>query len=72
MVLWKTVISKFLFDPVNIGLSPISTEITVTPFYANGDITCSEESQIFTITVNPTPDIIPFDDLFISSGSSTE
>ena len=59
------------FDPVNTGLSPISTEITVTPFYANGDITCSEESQIFTITVNPTPDIIPFDDLFISSGSST-
>ena len=45
--------------------------ITVTPTYTNNGVDCTGPSEQFTITVNPTPDIIPFDDLFIPSGSST-
>ena len=45
--------------------------ITVTPTYTNNGVDCTGPSEEFTITVNPTPDIIPFDDLFIPSGSST-
>ena len=41
------------FSAINNGIAPVIATITVTPHYANGDVTCDGEAKTFTITVNP-------------------
>ena len=39
--------------------SPIITAISVTPHFIIGSISCTGEPKVFTITVNPTPQVVP-------------
>jgi hypothetical protein len=41
------------FNAVNIGTTPVTATITVTPTFNNGSVNCSGPSQIFTITIDP-------------------
>ena len=60
------------FTAVNESSEPISTEITVTPTFTNAGVSCVGPEETFTITVNPTTNVTPFDDLFIFTAGSTE
>ena len=46
------------FTAVNTGTTPIVHTITVTPKFENGGTTCTGTPITFTITVNPTPQVI--------------
>ncbi|MFZ2339055.1 MAG: PKD-like domain-containing protein, partial [Bacteroidales bacterium] len=48
-----------LFIAVNDGDAPVTATIEVTPHFTYGGITCDGPSKTFTITVDPTPQIIP-------------
>ncbi|MBS1978980.1 MAG: T9SS type A sorting domain-containing protein, partial [Bacteroidetes bacterium] len=39
------------------GSAPVTATITITPTNTNAGLTCTGTSQVFTITVNPTPDV---------------
>jgi hypothetical protein len=52
------------FNTINNGVSPVSANVTVTPF-ANG---CNGPSQTFTITVNPTPKVTVIPDYCVAGG----
>jgi hypothetical protein len=41
------------FLPTNVGITPITATITVTPLYTNAGVTCNGVSTSFTLTVNP-------------------
>ena len=43
------------FTAVNLGTTAAVANITVTPHFTNGGITCDGPAKTFTITVNPTP-----------------
>jgi YVTN family beta-propeller protein len=45
------------FTAINAGNAPVTATIIVTPFYSNAGVTCSGPSQMFTISVNPTPTV---------------
>jgi gliding motility-associated-like protein len=45
--------------------------ITVTPQYANAGVSCSGNTQQFTITVNPTPVVNPLSNVTVCNGSNT-
>ncbi|MFZ1783605.1 MAG: PKD-like domain-containing protein [Ferruginibacter sp.] len=45
------------FNGINTGTAPVVATITVTPSYTNGGVTCTGSPKIFTITVNPTPQV---------------
>ena len=59
------------FTATNTGSSPITANITVTPNYSNGSVSCSGTSKTFTITINPTPTINQPLDLVYCNGSNT-
>ena len=46
------------FSAQNPTALPIQSVVTVTPLYINGPVTCSGQSTNYTITVNPTPNVI--------------
>jgi hypothetical protein len=46
------------FAPVNTGTAPVTATITVTPLFTNGGTGCPGPSQSFTITVNPSAQVI--------------
>jgi hypothetical protein len=46
------------FTAINLGATPVVATITVTPIYLAGGVTCNGTPMSFTITVNPTPNII--------------
>ena len=46
------------FNAQNPTALPIQSVVTVTPLYINGPVTCSGQSTNYTITVNPTPNVI--------------
>ena len=46
------------FTAINLTAAPVTATITVTPIYLAGGMTCNGTPMIFTITVNPTPNII--------------
>ncbi len=60
------------FTATNSTTGPITANITVTSVYTYNDVSCEGESEIFTITVNPSP-LVEFseDDQFITSGDTT-
>ena len=51
------------FTAVNIGTSPITTTVVVTPTFENGGNSNSGPTDTFIITVNPTAQIDPIDSL---------
>ena len=59
------------FTAVNESSEPISTEITVTPTFTNAGVSCVGPEETFTITVNPTTNVTPFDDQYIFTTQTT-
>ena len=47
------------FTAINTGNAPITATISVTPHFTFGGLTCDGPSRTFTITVDPTPQVIP-------------
>ncbi|HNY01091.1 MAG TPA: hypothetical protein PKG48_00810, partial [Bacteroidales bacterium] len=45
------------FNAVNTGLVPAVATITVTPYFANGAVTCEGNTIQFTLTVNPSAQV---------------
>ena len=62
------------FTATNTTTDPIIANITVTSVYTYNGVSCEGESETFTITVNPSPQVeFSEDDQFITSGeTSTE
>ena len=46
------------FSAVNPGLSPVTATIQVTPTFTNGGTSCTGAVKSFTITVNPTGNVV--------------
>jgi gliding motility-associated-like protein len=59
------------FEGLNTTLAPIQSTITVTPELTFNGNTCEGPSETFTITVNPTLDIIPTVDQFVCDAERT-
>ena len=60
------------FTATNSTTGPITANITVTSVYTYNDVSCDGESEIFTITVNPSPQVeFSEDEQFITSGETT-
>ncbi len=59
------------FIATNITTLPVIATITVTPTYSNGGVTCSGPVKIFTITVNPTPNVNQPSNQSVCNGSTT-
>ena len=47
------------FTATNAGTSPVVATIIVTPHFTGGGVTCDGPTKSFTITVNPTPQVVP-------------
>ncbi|MCK7482742.1 MAG: hypothetical protein M0C28_40695, partial [Candidatus Moduliflexus flocculans] len=48
-----------VFTAYNTGNAPVIATITVTPHFSFGGTTCDGPSKSFTITVDPTPQVVP-------------
>ncbi len=59
------------FTAVNTGLAPTVATITVIPTYTNGGVSCVGLPKSFTITVNPTADVIQPTNQVVCNGAST-
>ena len=60
------------FTTTNSTTAPITANITVTSLYTYNDVSCEGESEIFSITVNPSPQVnFSEDEQFITSGDTT-
>jgi gliding motility-associated-like protein len=60
------------FTATNSGLVPSVATITVTPTYSNGGVSCVGLPKLFTITVNPSADVIqPVSQVVCNGGSTT-
>jgi gliding motility-associated-like protein len=59
------------FNAVNTGNIPIVATITVTPSYTNAGVVCTGPSKTFTITVNPTAELIQPTNQIVCNGAST-
>ncbi|WP_156510968.1 MULTISPECIES: PKD-like domain-containing protein, partial [Emticicia] len=59
------------FTATNTGSLPIFGEITVSPSFTNGGVTCTGTPKIFTIAVNPTPTVNTVTNQILCSGSTT-
>ena len=59
------------FNAVNTGNIPIVATITVTPSYTNAGVVCTGPSKTFTITVNPTAELIQPSSQVICNGAAT-
>ena len=60
------------FTTTNSTTAPITANITVSSVYTYNDISCEGESETFSITVNPSPQVnFSEDEQFITSGDTT-
>ena len=59
------------FAGINATTAPVVANITVTPHFNNGSVTCDGPAQIFKITVNPTGQVNDPADQVKCNGSST-
>jgi hypothetical protein len=59
------------FTAVNNGNTPATANITVTPSYTFGGVTCSGQPQSFAIIVNPVPTVNPVSDKTVCPGYAT-
>ncbi|WPR71173.1 T9SS type A sorting domain-containing protein [Flavobacterium sp. NG2] len=55
----------------NLGTSPITATITVTPTFNNGSVDCTGPTKSFTITVNPTAQVNQPANQVVCNGSPT-
>jgi hypothetical protein len=60
------------FNAINLTNAPIVATIVVTPSYTNGGETCPGVPETFTITVNPTPDVVAVADQVVCAGELTD
>jgi hypothetical protein len=59
------------FSATNATMSPIVANITVTPHYTNGSVTCDGTAETFTITVNPSGNVVDPGDQALCNGETT-
>ncbi|MBI9040706.1 PKD-like domain-containing protein, partial [Lutibacter sp.] len=60
------------FTTTNTTTAPISGDVTVTPTFTNGGVSCQGNSETFTITVNPTGQVNdPADQVVCNSATTT-
>ena len=59
------------FIALNTGTAPVVATIVVTPHFENGSVTCDGPTKTFTITVNPTAQVIQPPDQVVCHGSAT-
>lgn len=57
----------FAYTPVNTGNTPVIATFTVTPVH----LTCTGPPETFTITVNPSPNVVPPPNQALCNGSIT-
>ena len=60
-----------VMTPINLGTTPLTATITITPTYTSGGVTCSGTPIIVTITVNPTPTVSTVSNQVVCSGAIT-
>ena len=58
------------FTATNIGTSPDTAEITVTPTFTHGEVSCTGASRTFKIIVNPTASVDSIPDTVLCNGSA--
>ncbi len=59
------------FNAVNTGNIPVVATITVTPSYTNAGVVCTGPSKTFTITVNPTAELVQPSSQVVCNGAQT-
>ena len=59
------------FQAFNATDSTIFATITVTPSYENNGIVCTGETSSFTISINPSPEMIIVEDIFLCNNEIT-
>jgi len=59
------------FQGVNVSNGPITGNITVTPLYTNGGLTCQGIADQILVTINPTPTVLDPLDQVVCNNSST-
>ncbi|MFC4263332.1 PKD domain-containing protein [Ferruginibacter yonginensis] len=59
------------FLATNASSSPITANITVTPSFTNAGVTCTGNAQSFSITVNPSPNVVQPTNQVICNGALT-
>ena len=58
------------FTGINTGTSPVISSLTVTPTFENGNVSCIGPATPFEITINPTAQVNPTDDMVVSDGDT--
>jgi len=58
------------FTGINTGTSPVVSSLTVTPTFENGNVSCIGPATPFEITINPTAQVNPTDDMVVSNGDT--
>ncbi|MFN8242798.1 MAG: PKD-like domain-containing protein [Ferruginibacter sp.] len=59
------------FTAANPTNAPITSTITVTPYFTNGGVTCAGTARSFTITVNPVPTVNAVANQTVCNGATT-
>jgi hypothetical protein len=59
------------FNAINTGNSPVVATVMVTPLFTYGSLSCTGPSETFSITVNPSGEVIDPADQVVCNGSST-
>ena len=59
------------FAAANLTTAPVTANITVTPSFANGSVSCTGPTQTFSITVNPTAQVTNPGNQVLCNGSAT-
>ena len=59
-----------VFSGVNAGTFPVSASISVTPIFTSNGVSCVGPETPFEITINPTAQVNPTDDMIVSNGDS--
>ena len=58
------------FTGINTGSSPVTSALNVTPTFENGSVDCVGPVTPFEITINPTAQVNPTDDMVVSDGET--
>ena len=58
------------FTGINTGTSPVTSSLTVIPTFENGNVSCIGPATTFEITINPTAQVNPTDDMVVSDGDT--
>ncbi|MGY8968623.1 MAG: PKD-like domain-containing protein [Flavobacteriales bacterium] len=59
-----------VFSGVNAGTFPVSASISVTPTFTSNGVSCVGPETPFEITINPTAQVNPTEDMVVSNGDS--